>query len=282
MPTPGSMNLPKTISPEEFEYICKDVLKYIFETRFQLYGRRGQIQNGIDLYGEISSNNYIVAQCKNYLNETSSDRLIQNIKKDINSSSQLPFFNNISKFIIMTSMYIDNKVQNEIFNIKRDFNIEIWFWEDIREEICSNEHLLKKYYNIFRGSNIDILKEYFNNLMADCNILKFINSDPFVLINCSLLPLVDEFIISMKTELEYRITLQNENIFKEINEFVFRLEHYNYYLGSISGLTESGNCIILKEYTYNRLEEVRNEINKRKSELNNIYSRINENCSLFY
>lgn len=79
-------------------------------------------------------------------------------------------------------MYTDNKVQNEILNIKKDFNIEIWFWEDIQEEICSNEHLLKKYYNIFLGSDIDILKESFNNLMADCNILKFINSDPLTVL----------------------------------------------------------------------------------------------------
>lgn len=40
--------------------------------------------------------------------------------------------------------------------------------------------------------------------------------------------------------------------------------------------------MISKIYTGASREKIRNEINKRKSELNNIYSRINENCSLFY
>ena len=41
-------------------------------------------------------------------------KLIKKIKEDINSSSQLPFYNDITNFIVMTSMNRDNKVQNEI------------------------------------------------------------------------------------------------------------------------------------------------------------------------
>ena len=146
MPTSPLMQIPKSRSAEEFELVCTDILIKENGTRFTPYGRKGQKQNGIDIYGKISDNKYIVAQCKNYFNEKSTDRLIKKIKEDIDALSQLPFYNYISKFIVMTSIDIDNKVQYEIESIKSNFDIEVWFWEHIQEEICDSNNLLKKYY----------------------------------------------------------------------------------------------------------------------------------------
>ncbi|WP_432792112.1 hypothetical protein [Peptacetobacter hiranonis] len=287
MPTPAIMHLPKTKSSEEFEHMCRDILDNKFKSRFEIYGRNGQCQHGIDIYNKNLDNYYIVAQCKNYLNENSGDQLIKNIKKDIDASNQLPFYSKINKFIAMTSMDSDNKVQNEILSIKKNFDIEVWFWENIQEEICSNNYLLEKYYSKIFISNtntvdVDRLKDDFNSLMSEANILEFIHANPFIKIEDYLPESVDIFNIEMTKKLNSAVILQNEEIFKAINKFISKLNDYNVYLSSLAEYTLSGDFMISKIYTGASREKIRNEINKRKSELNNIYSRINENCSLFY
>lgn len=217
MPTPAIMHLPKTKSSEEFEHMCRDILDNKFKSRFEIYGRNGQCQHGIDIYiyNKNSNNYYIVAQCKNYLNENSGDQLIKNIKKDIDASNQLPFYSKINKFIAMTSMDSDNKVQNEILSIKKNFDIEVWFWENIQEEICSNNYLLEKYYSKIFISNtntvdVDRLKDDFNSLMSEANILEFIHANPFIKIEDYLPESVDIFNIEMTKKLNSAVILQNE------------------------------------------------------------------------
>ena len=80
MPTPSLMKLPKTSSAEEFEKICNDVLTLTLNQNFQLYGRQGQNQNGIDLYVDLPDGGRIVAQCKNYLAPNSGNQLIQSLR----------------------------------------------------------------------------------------------------------------------------------------------------------------------------------------------------------
>lgn len=176
MPTPPLMQLPKTTSAEEFECICTDILTLRKDSIFKRYGRSGQCQNGIDIIYKNSNNKYIVVQCKNYLSLKSDKKLIKKIKEDINSSSQLPFYNDITNFIVMTSMNRDNKVQNEIGNFNVNFNIELYFWEDIELELCQNPSLLYKYYpTLFHGFNIPI--DVLNKIISNINILKSISEN---------------------------------------------------------------------------------------------------------
>lgn len=287
MPTSPLMQIPKSRSAEEFELVCTDILTNKNGTRFTPYGRKGQKQNGIDIYGKISDNNYIVAQCKNYFNEKSADRLIKKIKEDINALSQLPFYNDINKFMVMTSMDIDNKVQNEIEGIKSKFDIEVWFWEHIQVEICDDNNLLKRYYpQIFNFNvktiTVDELINDFNSLMREANILEFIQADPFIGMKDYLPFSVDIFNMKIKTKLNDSIILQNEEIFKAINEFISKLDNYSANIGSLMKPTGNGYYIVPKFYSINDREKIREDIKKRKLELNNIYSRINKNCSLFY
>lgn len=136
MPTLPFMQIPKTKSEEEFEHICTDLLNKEYSGRFKRYGRKGQRQDGIDIYDEILSSNCIVAQCKNYFNSKSANNLINKIKEDFNVLNKLKFYNSIGKFIVMTSMDRDTKVQSEILRINSnsnsDIDIEVLFWEDIQ------------------------------------------------------------------------------------------------------------------------------------------------------
>jgi predicted helicase len=63
------------LSWEEFERLCVRLVKQDADTEFaQSYGRRGQEQEGIDLYvRKRSTGRYVVWQCKRYQNFKKSD-----------------------------------------------------------------------------------------------------------------------------------------------------------------------------------------------------------------
>ncbi|WP_442786351.1 restriction endonuclease [Leptothoe sp. PORK10 BA2] len=71
MPVPSTSDLPKPKSWDEFEDIVWEVYARKWQDpHTQRYGRSGQAQNGVDIYGQQnsskSSNSYIAIQCKRY------------------------------------------------------------------------------------------------------------------------------------------------------------------------------------------------------------------------
>ena len=291
MPTPPLMEIPKSRDAEEFERMCKDILDKKYGIEFELYGRPGQKQNGIDIYtyDKISSNGYIVAQCKNYFNQSSAKRLIKAIENDINSSKNLPFYEDINKFIVMTSMYRDKKVQDSICSISDGckFNIELWFWEDIQEVICSNDDLIKKYYPQFHNSksnsrSIESLIEVFNASLSKNRIVEFLKEDPTGGIALELVKNVDIFVEEVKEKLDSIPEFQNNDQFKDVYNFRINIDEYNEYLSSILDYNGHGYCTIQNPNIMKDLDKIKVEIIKFKKSLNEIYSRINKGCSLFY
>lgn len=287
MPTSPLMEIPKSRSAKEFESICKDILEKKYGSRFEKYGRDGQKQNGIDICNTISSNSCIVAQCKNYINQSSAKSLIKAIENDINSSKNLPFYKDINKFIVMTSMDRDKKVQDSICSISCGFNIELWFWEDIQEVICSNDDLIKKYYPQFHNSksnsrSIESLINVFNASLSKNRIVEFLQEDPTGGIALELVTKVDIFVAEVKEKLDSIPELQNNNQFKDIRDFINIINEYNEYLSRLLHYNGHGYCTIQNHNIMRDLDEIKKNIHKVKIDLNNIYSRINEGCSLFY
>ncbi|MBD2571108.1 restriction endonuclease [Anabaena lutea] len=152
MPTPSTSDLPKPKSWDEFE----DIMWEIYTRRWQdphaqRYGRSGQAQNGIDIYGQQNgSGNYLAVQCKRYQDNTLTQHKIEiEIAKAENFSSP------ISEYIIASTESRDTKIQdfirdlNEKRKLEAKFPVNIVFWEDICSYLANenNHDLLKKYYS---------------------------------------------------------------------------------------------------------------------------------------
>lgn len=168
MPSIPLMQLPKSRSAEEFEKMCKDILTNEYGIRFKRYGRNGQKQNGIDIYAEQVGGGYIVAQCKNYFSLNSANDFTKQINKDVKNAEKIPF--QINHFIAMTALDTDLNIQNYIENIDGKIHIEVWFWEDIQERVCSNDNLFKKYYpDFFIDTGIPVME--INQIISNLNIL---------------------------------------------------------------------------------------------------------------
>ena len=287
MPTYSLMQIPKSRSEEEFECICTDLLNKKYNGRFKRYGRKGQRQDGIDIYDESLSSSCIVAQCKNYFNPKSATNLIKKVKEDFYALNNLGFYNKIGKFIVMTSMDRDTKVQSEILGINSNIDIEILFWEEIQEVVCSNVDLFQKYYPQMFNLNSKTITiggfiNDFNSLMIEENILEFIRIDPLGGIPDYLPANVDVFCMTIRQKLNNAVILQNDYVFKAIDKFITLLDSYNGYLAIKMYPTNSGWYSFQANNRFINIDEIRRKINNFKIEMNQVYSVINKGCFIFY
>ena len=147
MPTISSMNLPTPKSWDEFEEITLDALKIKWDSPNLLrHGRRGQSQNGVDIYGEDKLSLFVGVQCKKYELELKKSV----IEKEIANAEG--FQPGIKIFFIATSQPTDANLQKEVRLISKDrtsngkFAVGIFFWDDIVQELVTNEKIFKKHF----------------------------------------------------------------------------------------------------------------------------------------
>lgn len=153
--------LPKPKSPETFENLVCDLANDLHNTTsFNLYGRKGQNQKGIDI---ISFELNIVIQCKlrtlNLNKRETKVNFLNEIIKDINNIFSNGF--KPSKIIIATTIESDTTLQDYLnttmlFN-QIGCNIEFWSWTKISSEIFLFNNIVNKYYS-YRNNSIEIAR----------------------------------------------------------------------------------------------------------------------------
>ena len=147
----------KPASWEFFEQMCCSAMKIEYNKRFELHGRKGQKQNGVDLYS--SENNICIAvQCK-HVTDLSYDDII----KEINRAKG--FTGTIEVLYIATTLERDVHLQeiarklskNEEFEIY--FEVKFLFWDDIFNILSKNKAVFDIYYQFVTYHNGDMGKE---------------------------------------------------------------------------------------------------------------------------
>lgn len=137
--------LPKVNNWEVFENMICNCARKKWGQFFNIYGRKGQPQYGIDI---LSSDGNIVIQCKNYLNIENLAQFKQRVQDDYIKSEALPF--KTEKFVIATTLDRDTKIQDFIMQMNgENKSVEVMFWDEISSIIISDPLLLKNYYPIY-------------------------------------------------------------------------------------------------------------------------------------
>lgn len=140
-----TLNYPKPANWQDFQIFIKDLLNEKYEKGFDIYGRNGQAQDGIDIIGSFKNNTFGI-QCKRLDVDLKLKLIIDEIAKTDKSDLKL------SKYIFATSSPRDKNIQKEILALNTErrkislFEIEIWFWETIEDEINGNLNIQGKYY----------------------------------------------------------------------------------------------------------------------------------------
>ena len=141
---------------QDFELLTKEVARKRFDTDFDLYGRSGQKQHGVDITGMDKDYHLIGIQCKHKKQESPKSKRIhlpisQKIIEDEVSKAG-GFKPALNRFIIATTSFRDTGIQAKLvkLNVERVkkslFPVEIWFWETFEEEINNHIELAYLYF----------------------------------------------------------------------------------------------------------------------------------------
>jgi len=150
--------LPKPRNDLLFEELVCDIFKYEFKNpNLQLYGRKGQQQNGIDIIGEhylvgqdFSKGKLTAIQCKNHTVEVPDKQLQEEIDKELIKleKSALP----IEQYIFITSADNSKPVIDYVTSIRNQrvsagkCPIFILFWDFVTDKVSNNPGLLYNYF----------------------------------------------------------------------------------------------------------------------------------------
>jgi len=152
MPTVAQSELPKPKSWDEFEDIVWDLYKRVWgDPDARRYGRTGQPQQGVDVYGRPArlGGRYAGVQCKRY-DEGRLTRAV--VEEEIDKAEG--FKPSLAEYIIATTAPRDGKVQmavreiNEAREAAGKFGVGVVFWEDLSSLLYEpgNDDLLQKHY----------------------------------------------------------------------------------------------------------------------------------------
>ena len=153
------------IDEKEFEDLVNELCckKYNLQD-FQLYGRKGQKQYGIDGFVVTEDKHLIVHQCKNKMISRKDSEIKKELLKDIECETEVMVKEFIEKkkykvktFIFANSFKQDTQLQDKAIELstKYKFDIIIWSWDIISNMLEEYSDIAQKYYPDFFKDKIE-------------------------------------------------------------------------------------------------------------------------------
>ncbi len=149
MSGPTLYQFPRVKDPDTFERIVRDCLAEKYGQQFEQYGRKGQEQNGIDLW---SRDKKYGVQCKNYL-KADKTAFKQAIRGDYRAA--IKHFDDMEHFVAATALSRDTDIQELMKYLSDDVPIEVVFWEDIEEILSKTPRIAQYYYPNFHDHPLE-------------------------------------------------------------------------------------------------------------------------------
>lgn len=156
MPTLFNTNYPRPKDDDEFEELIRDICELEWgDPDTARFGRSGQKQYGVDVYGRASGSlEYYGAQCKlrSMDAQLSEDEIEIEVEQAKTFSKKV---GTLKKLTIVTDAPRDTHTQAIVSRISTrelqndGFEVAIWFWSDVTRRLATQRRLLIKYYRDF-------------------------------------------------------------------------------------------------------------------------------------
>ena len=150
------LSFPPPRNWQDFEQLTKAVARFRLSGDFENYGRQGQSQNGVDVYGWDKDYKNLGLQCKHKSNTPSTkNKIVTSINTKIIHDEVVladKFKPKLDRFIIATTSFRDVNLQEYLntLNENRKGNslpkLELWTWEFFEEEINKHSELCYFYF----------------------------------------------------------------------------------------------------------------------------------------
>ena len=169
-----SFAFPKLSDEITFENFCCDLLKIVYsDNSFQLYGKKGSAQSGLDGLN-FNSKNSIYFQCKHKSNtNTRNEVLIKELEEEFQKAyeriKQSSFQNKDWTFILLSTHPRATTIQDKAEEITKKYqnkniNVQYWGWEDIEKHLSS----------IYNNDNVDFFEKYYSELSKNLTSFQII------------------------------------------------------------------------------------------------------------
>lgn len=238
---------------KEFESLVNDLCEEKYGITFQIYGRKGQKQDGIDGLSFSRDKKLIVYQCKNKLINRDDNKIQTELLKDIQIEVKTASieFTNIDTFIFANSFKQDTVLQDKAseLTIRYGFSVIVWSWEEI-------EKLLEKKLNIAKQYYPEIFDK---NLLSETDIKQRFNENSVLLLSSSSL-YIEKIFINMP---EVDKTL--EFIDKEDNENNLLVITGKAGIGKTALLSEIQSNLIVNKVAYLSIKSDKFDIENKDS-----------------
>lgn len=140
---------------QDFESICHRLWKDIWiDSNAKKNGRQGQAQMGVDIYGRpINSKKYHGIQCKDKDGRLGSHLTKSELESESNKARN--FKPLLESFTMATTSSRDQNIQEFYRKLneqnKFQFDVNVWFWDDIESEIEYRPSILQHFYPSLMG-----------------------------------------------------------------------------------------------------------------------------------
>lgn len=182
MPTLAGTVLPPPRSWDEFEEIALSAAKLRWNSAdLYRHGRQGQRQDGVDIFGHAADGRHIGVQGKN----TVSGITLATIEAEIAQAET--FQPPLDALYIATTAKRDAPIQKQVRLISQrrkkrgKFPVAVLFWEDICQDLASDDAVLFKHFPQFRPST-DRVREHdrklfdeLSNLLSSNGVIGFVD-----------------------------------------------------------------------------------------------------------
>ena len=151
LPSRKKTSFPRLKDDDEFKSLLRDLCAEEWDAPgTERFGRRGQKQFGVDVYGQpVDANGfYRAVQCK--LRTTNEQLTEKKLSAEVAASHQFP--HRLDRVIIATDAPRDKNTQILVDRISESEvavgrpPVHIWFWPEIEERLAAYPRLLVKYY----------------------------------------------------------------------------------------------------------------------------------------
>lgn len=138
------------MSWEDFEKLCLRMVEFVegFDIGdCEIFGRQGQKQDGIDIYGLRENGRYYTFQCKKYESISASD-----LNKIVSDFEEGKWFNKTEKFFICTSAsFSDVHLQKRYEELKREYlkkkkQIDKWDYSSINRILKTHPKIVYDFF----------------------------------------------------------------------------------------------------------------------------------------
>lgn len=183
MSTFAGSYIPAPKGAPEFEEIVADVARILWAPyNFFPYGRSGQAQDGVDVFGTIPNFGVVAYQCKNTIAGVSNDVLLEEALKAEKNPVGVNFLYIATTAPRDTHLKIYANSLHSITNPIVKFPVDIIFWDDIVSILTQDLNKFGKHYPqislpvINRSENDNLLLEGIINLFGRSGTISFLKS----------------------------------------------------------------------------------------------------------